>query len=49
MYGKDTYVVIDALVAQIKSLKVDILVKDSEIERLKEELQKKESEGGANG
>lgn len=38
----NTRVIIDALVEQIKHLKLTILVKDSEIENLKKELSNKE-------
>lgn len=49
MYGTNNQIIIDALVDQIKRLKLDILVKDSEIENLKGELKKKEAEKvGAN-
>ena len=49
MYGNNNQVIIDALVDQIKRLKLDILVKDSEIENLKGELKKKEAEVAVNG
>lgn len=42
MYGTNNQVIIDALVDQIKNLKLTIVVKDSEIERLKKELSDKE-------
>ena len=41
MYGENrenTQVIIDALVTQIKNLKLQILIKDSEIKSLKEKL-----------
>lgn len=43
MFENTTQVIIDALVDQIKKLKLDVLVRDSEIEHLKDELKKKES------
>ena len=43
MYGTNNQVIIDALVDQIKKLKLDIIVRDSEIERLKKELSDKEN------
>ena len=43
MYGNNNQVIIDALVDQIKKLKLDIIVRDSEIERLKKELSDKEN------
>lgn len=46
MYGNNNQVIIDALVDQIKRLKLDILVKDSEIEQLKGKLAEKEDEKG---
>lgn len=50
MYGSNNQVIIDALVDQIKNLKLTILVKESENEQLRAELKKKESEkvGGDN-
>ena len=42
MYGTNNQVIIEALVDQIKKLKLDIIVKDSEIEMLKKELSEKE-------
>lgn len=41
-----TQIIIDALIDQIKKLRLDILIKDSEIEQLKEELKKKEVSDG---
>ena len=46
MYGNNTHVIIDALVEQIKSLKLTILVKESEIEQLKKERKEKEANNG---
>ena len=42
MYGTNNQVIIEALVDQIKNLKLTIIVKDSEIEQLKKELKNKE-------
>lgn len=49
MYDEKTQIIMDALVAQIKNLKLSILIKDSEIESLKKELKEKESKEVANG
>ena len=46
MNEKNTPVIIDALVEQIKSLKLTILVRDSEIESLKKKLAEKEANNG---
>lgn len=46
MYGTNNQVIIDALVEQIKNLKLTILVKDSEIEQLKKDFKKKEEGDG---
>ena len=46
MYGTNNQVIIDALVDQIKKLKLDILLRDSEIEKLKDELKMKEASNG---
>lgn len=46
MYGKNTQVIIDALVDKIKKLQLDLIIKDSEIAQLKDELKKKEAENG---
>ena len=43
MYGSNNQVIIDALVDQIKNLKLTILVKESEIEQLRRELKEKET------
>ena len=43
MYGKNTQVIIDALVDQIKKLKLDIILRDTEIEQLKNKLNNKEN------
>lgn len=43
MYGSNNQVIIDALVDQIKNLKLTILVKESENEQLRKELKEKES------
>lgn len=45
MNEKNTQVIIDALVDQIKSLKLTILVRDTEIAQLKERLNKEKGEG----
>ena len=42
----NTRVIIDALISQIKQLRLDILIRDTEIKRLKEELAKKEETNG---
>ena len=44
MYGSNNQVIIDALVDQIKNLKLTILVKESENEQLRKELKEKEAE-----
>lgn len=46
MYGTNNQVIIDALVDQIKKLKLDLIIKDSEIEHLKKELKAKEVANG---
>lgn len=46
MFDKNTQIIIDALVDQIKKLRIDVLIRDSEIEQLKDELKAK---GEANG
>lgn len=46
MFDSKTQVIIDALVDQIKKLKIDVLVRDSEIEQLKEKLKEKEATNG---
>lgn len=38
MYGKNNQIIIEALCDEIKALKLDILVRDSEIKSLKEKL-----------
>lgn len=43
MFENNTQVIIDALVAQIKNLKLDVLVRDLEIEHLKAKLLEKTS------
>jgi hypothetical protein len=42
MYGTNNQVIIDALVDQIKKLKLDLIIKESENEQLKKELSNKE-------
>lgn len=37
MYGTNNQVIIDALVDQIKKLKLDLIIKESELEQLKKE------------
>lgn len=49
MYDNNTQVIIDALVAQIKNLKLTILLKDSEIEQLKAKLGDGKTTEVANG
>ena len=41
-----TQVIIDALIIQIKNLKLQILIKDSEIDTLKKKLEDKEESNG---
>ena len=44
MYDEKTQIIMDALVTQIKNLKLQILIKDSEIDSLKKKLAEKETE-----
>ena len=46
MYDENTKIIMDALVTQIKNLKLQILIKDSEIESLKKKLEEKEVQNG---
>jgi hypothetical protein len=46
MFDKRTQVIIDALVDQIKKLQLDVLLRDTEIEQLKEKLKEKEAANG---
>lgn len=43
MYETNTQIIIDSLVDQIRKLRVDVLVKDAEIEQLKDKLAEKTS------
>lgn len=43
MFDRRTQVIIDALVDQIKKLQLDVLLRDTEIEQLKEKLALKTS------
>ena len=42
MYGSNNQVIIDALVNEIKRLKLDLSIRESEMEKLKKELSNKE-------
>lgn len=46
MNEKNIPVIIDALVDMIKKLRIDVLVRDSEIEHLKDKLKEKETSDG---
>ena len=46
MFDRRTQVIIDALVDQIKKLQLDVLLRDTEIEQLKEKLKEKEAANG---
>jgi hypothetical protein len=47
--NNNNQVIIDALVDQIKRLKLDILVKNAEIEQLEDKLAEKEAKEAENG
>ena len=42
MYGKNDPIIIDALVDKIKSLKLTLSIKETEIEQLRKQLSNKE-------
>ena len=43
MYGSNNQVIIDALVNEIKRLKLDLAIRESELEALKKERKEKEN------